>query len=84
MGNSQETDFNLRRVSLIAWGSLIVASFLLLAVWKLPQCQASILKQRIGREEKVSLSREKLFEYENTTRENYLKVLQSFGGLGLN
>lgn len=67
---------------MIVWGSLISASLLLLAVWKLPQRQASILKQRIEREEKIPLSREKLFELENITRDNYLKVIQSFGGLG--
>ncbi|QUY45640.1 pentapeptide repeat-containing protein [Acaryochloris marina] len=41
-----------------------------------------MLKQRIEREENTAISREKLFQLENTTRENYLKIIQSFGGLG--
>lgn len=68
----------------LAWPTFVVVVVvtLLLVVWKLPQRQASILKQRIESEEGNPISREKLFELENTTRENYLKVIQSFGGLG--
>lgn len=73
--------FPLKRVPLLIWVVLITTA-LMLIVWKLPQRQASILKQRIESEEEISVSREKLFELENTTRENYLKVIQTVGGLG--
>lgn len=62
--------------------TLCILVALFLVVWKLPQRQSSILKKRIEAEEKTSVKREKLFELENKIRENYLKVIQSFGGLG--
>ena len=79
--HSETKGINFKR---LAWPNLVVVAVvtLLIGVWKLPQHQASELKQRIESEENISISREKLFELENVTRENYLKVIQSFGGLG--
>lgn len=79
--HSETKGNNYKRLAWPAFGVVAVVA-LLIGVWKLPQRQASNLKQRIESEENTSVSREKLFELENTTRENYLKVIQSFGGLG--
>jgi uncharacterized protein YjbI with pentapeptide repeats len=62
-----------KKMPLLLWGSAVLVILLAVAVWKVPQWQASSLRFESPKER---------VEFENSSRDTLLKAAQTLGGLG--